>query len=54
MLAPVSLGVSSKTLKHKAKFSHKLTNKSKQPYFIHRFCDEISTSASKKHFASEK
>jgi hypothetical protein len=33
MWAPVSLGVSSKTLKHKAKFSHKLTDKSKRRIF---------------------
>jgi hypothetical protein len=31
-------GVSSKTLKRKAKCSHKLTDKSKWPYFIHCFC----------------
>jgi hypothetical protein len=42
MWAPISLGVSGKTLEHKVKFSHKLTDSSKRPYFIHRFCDEIS------------
>jgi hypothetical protein len=45
MWAPVSLSVSSKTLKHKKKFSHILTDNSKRPYFIHRFCDEYSTTA---------
>jgi hypothetical protein len=45
MWVPDSLGVSGKTLKHKVKFTHKLTDSSKRPYFIHRFCDEISTAA---------
>jgi hypothetical protein len=44
-LAPVSLSVSSKTFKHKTKFSHILSDNSKRPYFIHRFCDEYSTVA---------
>jgi hypothetical protein len=38
----ISPGVSGKPLKHKVKFSHKFTDSSKQPYFIHLFCDEIS------------
>jgi hypothetical protein len=47
MWAPVSLGISSKTLKDEVKFSLKLTNKNKRPFFIHRFCDEFSAVAAK-------
>jgi hypothetical protein len=42
MWAPVTLGVSGKTLKNNVKSTHKLTDSSKRPYFIHRSCDEIS------------
>jgi hypothetical protein len=45
MRTPVSLSVSSKTLKYKTKFSHILTDNSKRSYFIHRFCDEYSIAA---------
>jgi hypothetical protein len=47
MWAPVSLSVSSETLKHKTKFCYTLTDNSKRPYFIHRFCDEDSTASAK-------
>jgi hypothetical protein len=54
MWAPVSLGVSSKTLKLKVKFSRQWAaacrlwnsvDNSKRPFLINRFCDEYSSAA---------